>query len=93
MIPPEHSSMPAVAHCPQCRNAIGIAVRRANLAVKLFASVQVVIHLVDTTVLQLLCLLGCQQAQARANLQAVLLLDLGHDLGDGGHLALVGATG
>ena len=65
--------MPAFCTGLQRVDAILVGVRRADLAVVLFAGVEVVIHLVDAAGGQPLGLLGREQAEAGADVQAVLL--------------------
>ena len=67
--------------------------RRADVAVAFGARVEVVVHPVHAAGGEALGLIGREQAEAGADLQAVLVLDLGDDRLDRLDLAFVRAAG
>ena len=85
--------MPALRTASSVATRSCIGVRRADLAVELFARVEIVIHAIDAAGLEPRGLLGREQPQAGANLQVVLRLDLRHDRGDRVHLAVRRSAG
>ena len=66
--------------------------RRADFCVVATACVEVVVDLINASVREPLGLFRCEQAQAGADIQVVLLLDLGHNFADRVHLTLCGTT-
>jgi hypothetical protein len=78
---PAQSSRPGAAADVERFQAILERVSRADLFVKSFAGIQVVVHSIHTRRLQLQSLLRLQQTQAAANMQTVSVLDLTNHIG------------